>query len=181
MAPSIRTARLVAALLAGALLASAALAGAILARPVGAAKGPAIGEPAPPFTLPDLEGRPVSLASFRGRVVILHFWATWCPVCRDEMPILEEAARARAAGLAVLGINLGEKKDRVAAYVRKQGIAFPVLLDARGKVASAYGVLSLPITLIIDRDGRLVEAVRMGSLSRADLEERLGRVLPRSP
>src|SRR5438445_6553903 len=96
-----------------------------------AASTPAIGDEAPPFTLDDLAGREVSLASFRGRPVILHFWATWCPVCREEMPILEEAARDRPADLTVLGINLAERRDKVAAYARGAGLTFPVLLDSR--------------------------------------------------
>ena len=152
-----------------------------LTAPALARRGPGVGDPAPPFGLPDLEGRQVSPASFRGRLVILHFWATWCPVCRDEMPVLEEAARGRAADLVVLGVNLGEKRVKVAAYVRDAAITFPILLDARGRVASAYGVVALPITIIVDRDGRIADTVRMGSLSRGDLEERLTRLLNAGP
>ena len=152
-----------------------------LAAPALARRMPGAGDVAPPFGLLDLEGRQVSPASFKGRLVILHFWATWCPVCRDEMPVLEEAARARAADLVVLGVNLGEKREKVAAYVRDAAITFPILLDARGKVASAYGVLALPITIILGRDGRIADAVRMGSLDRADLDERLTRLLRAGP
>jgi peroxiredoxin len=152
-----------------------------LTAPVLARRTPATGDEAPPFSLPDLEGRQVSPGSFKGRLVILHFWATWCPVCRDEMPILEEAARARAADLVVLGVNLGEKRETVAAYVRDAAITFPILLDARGRVASAYGVLALPITIIVGRDGRIADAVRMGSLDRASLDERLTRLLRPGP
>src|SRR5437773_4997825 len=134
-------------------------AGLLLAVPSPASGPPDPGEPARPFTLPDLDGRPVELSSFKGRLVLLHFWATWCPTCREEMTILDEAARAHAGRLTILGVNLGEKRSKVATYVKESGISFPILLDARGKVAAAYGVLSLPITLVIGRDGRVAEHV----------------------
>jgi len=152
-------------------------AGLLLAGPAPASGPPDPGESAHPFTLPDLDGRPVTLSSFKDRLVLLHFWATWCPTCREEMTILEEAARAHPRTLVILGVNLGEKRSKVATYVRASGISFPILLDARGKVAAAYGVLSLPITLVIGPDGRVVEHVQMGSLDRAGLE----RILDRHP
>ncbi len=120
----------------------------------------------------------MSLSSFRGRLVLLHFWATWCPTCREEMTILDEAARAHPRTLVILGVNLGEKRSKVATYVNESGITFPILLDARGKVAAAYGVLSLPITLVIAPDGRVAERVLMGSLDREGLETILGRHPP---
>ena len=139
---------------------------------------PAPGETARPFTLPDIDGRQVSLSSFKGRLVLLHFWATWCPTCREEMTILEEAARAHTDSLVILGVNLGEKRATVASYVEKTGITFPILLDTRGKVASAYGVLSLPITLAIGPDGKVVEKVLMGSLDRDGIDAILRRHPP---
>jgi peroxiredoxin len=139
---------------------------------------PAPGEMARPFTLPDLEDRPVSLSSFKGRLVLLHFWATWCPTCRQEMGLLEEASRAHPEKLVILGINLGEKRSRVQAYVKEAGITFPILRDARGKVAAAYDVLSLPITLVVSPEGRIVDSVVMGSLDREDVERILARHAP---
>src|SRR6058998_3537296 len=125
------------------------------ASPATLAAPPAPGEMARPFTLPDLEDRQVSLSSFRGRLVLLHFWATWCPTCREEMGLLEEAARAHPEKLVILGINLGEKRSRVQGYMKEAGITFPILRDARGKVAAAYDVLSLPITLVVSPEGRI--------------------------
>jgi peroxiredoxin len=151
------------------------LAGLLLAGPASASGPPAPGEPARAFTLPDLDDRPVELSSFKGRPVLLHFWATWCPTCREEMTILEDAARAHPGTIVILGVNLGEKRSKVAAYARQTGITFPILLDTRGKVASAYGVLSLPITLVIAPDGRVAERVMMGSLDRQGLEAILDR------
>ncbi len=138
-----------------------------------------IGRPAPLFTLPDLQGRPISLASLRGRPVVLHFWATWCPACREEMPVLERAARERPRDVRVIGINLSEKPRDVAAFVKEHGLTFPILLDARGKVAARYGVLSLPITLFVGPDGVVADVVAMGGLTTSSLEERLRRMPPR--
>jgi thiol-disulfide isomerase/thioredoxin len=120
----------------------------------------------------------VTLSSFRGHLVLLHFWATWCPTCRGEMTILDEAARAHEGTVVILGVNLGEKRSKVADYIKESGVSFPILLDARGKVAAAYGVLSLPITLVVAPDGRVAERVRMGSLDREGLEGILGRHPP---
>jgi len=145
----------------------------IPAPPIGAARPPAPGDAAPPFTLDDLDGREVALSSFRGRPLILHFWATWCPVCREEMPILEQAARDSPDGLTVLGINLGERRAKIAEYAQRAGLSFPLLLDGRGKVAARYGVLSLPITILVGPDGRIAGSLTMGSLTRERLAERL--------
>src|SRR5262245_439009 len=100
--------------------------------------GPPAGGPAPAFTLNDLAGNEVSLSQFKGKPVLVHFWATWCGSCRHEMPQLQEISRARPADVVVLGINFGERKKVVTAYAKEQGLAFPVLLDSRGKAASLY-------------------------------------------
>src|SRR5262245_48391379 len=112
-------------LLAGVVLASW-LPAAIAAGPAGP---PAPGGVPPRFVLPALDGREVALESLRGRLVLLHFWATWCPTCRAEMSLLERAARDHPDDLVVLGINLGEKRARVADYAREAGLTFPILLD----------------------------------------------------
>ena len=140
---------------------------------------PAADERPPALVLPSLDGKEVSLESLRGRLVLLHFWATWCPTCRAEMLLLEQAALDHPGNLVVLGINLGEKRARVAAYATSTGITFPILLDTRGRVAARYGVLSLPITLVVGPDGRLEERVSMGSLDPASLTALLDRHLPR--
>lgn len=131
---------------------------------------PRVGDRAPLFALPDLRGREIALASFRGRPVLLHFWATWCPLCRDEMPLLDETARDASDRIAVLGINLGERKDKVAAYVDAERLGFPMLLDGRGKVAARYRVTALPATIVVDAQGRIALVVQMGGLSRDGLK-----------
>ncbi|HET6372606.1 MAG TPA: TlpA disulfide reductase family protein [Candidatus Polarisedimenticolia bacterium] len=132
-----------------------------------------VGRPAPAFILRDMKGGEVSLSDLRGRVVVLHFWATWCPMCRSEMPALQEFSRAHPENVIVLGVNLGERKKTVAAYQADLGLTFPVLRDPRGKVAAAYGVMSLPTTFLVGPDGVAAAQLPMGLLQREDLERRL--------
>jgi len=131
------------------------------------------GGPAPSLRFEDLDGRLVTLESMRGHPVLLHFWATWCPHCRNEMPLLEEASREHQGKLIVLGVNLAEKRRKVAAYAAEAGLTFPILLDPRGKAAAACGVLALPTTLIVDPEGRFAGQIPMGSMTREGLQEKL--------
>jgi len=138
-----------------------------------------VGDPAPDLSLADLDGNVVSLSRLKGSVVLLRFWATWCPTCRQEMPLLEEVSRDHAGKAIVLGINLGERKKKVAAYRAEAGLSFPILLDPRGKAASGYDVLALPTTLIVDPGGLLAGDIPMGKLDREDLERWLEPFLGR--
>jgi len=121
--------------------------------PPGAA--PELGRRAPDFTLPDLAGKPVRLADFQGKkAVLVNFWATWCPPCREEMPTLERLAKARRETLQVLGVNLDAvSQARVRAFVRELGITFPILLDPELAVGKTYRVRGLPTSFVVDRDG----------------------------
>lgn len=117
-----------------------------------------IGSPAPNFTLRDLEGRALSLQSMRGKVVILTFWATWCPACRSELPSLNETNRRLARqGVVVLGINGGETTARVKSFMVKESLDFPVVMDESGDIHALYQVRQYPTTFIIDRQGLLVD------------------------
>jgi thiol-disulfide isomerase/thioredoxin len=116
--------------------------------------------PAPDFTLHDLAGRPVRLADFRGRVVFLNFWATWCAPCREEIPALQTLARDLAArGLVVLAVNYEERPDVVRAFARDTDLGLAVLLDADGAAARQYRVTGLPASFFVDRGGALVGSV----------------------
>lgn len=104
-----------------------------------------------------VDNRTVSLASLRGKVVLLNFWATWCQECRPEMPLFERLHREFAAqGLRVIGINTREGTASVREYSKELGLTFPLVLDPRGEINSAYGVIGLPTTFLIARDGRAV-------------------------
>jgi len=116
---------------------------------------PELGRPAPDFTLPDLAGKLVRLAAFQGKkVVLINFWATWCPPCREEMPTLERLARLHRDALEVLGVNIDSSGPaKVRAFVRELGISFPILLDPDLAVGKLYRLRGLPSSFVIDREG----------------------------
>ncbi len=117
-----------------------------------------IGQPAPEFTLKDLDGNPVSLKDLRGRVVLLDFWATWCGPCRMAMPHLEAFHKELAdQGVKVFGINLRENAATVRKFMDAQKFTMPILLDADGKVAASYRVSGIPHTVIIGKDGQVLK------------------------
>lgn len=104
-----------------------------------------------------LDGRTVSLGELRGRVVLLNFWASWCLECRPEMPAFERLHRSLAAsGLTVLGINVRESEPTVRRYAGELRLTFPIVLDTDGVIGRRYGVLGLPTTFLIGRDGSAV-------------------------
>lgn len=135
-------------------------------------KPPQIGGPAAAFTLNDLEGRPVSLADYKGKVVLLNFWATWCEPCKKEMPEIQAAYEKRKEeGFVVLAVNFGENPDPTASFVHHGRLTFPVLLDRRADVAERYGVINLPVTFFIDPEGIIRERIFGGTLTAQGIEE----------
>ncbi len=120
-----------------------------------------IGKLAPDFTLKDVAGKAVSLSDYRGKAVIVDFWATWCPPCRASMPHLQDLSEEYADKLVVLAVSLDQNPAAVVpAFVDKMGLTFTVLADPRGpEVAAAYGnVQSIPTTYLIDPQGTVVKA-----------------------
>ncbi len=116
--------------------------------------------PAAEFTLSGPEGRAVSLREFRGRVVLLNFWATWCVPCREEIPAMQALARDLGPrGLVVLAVNYEEDPETVQAFVRDTGLTLPVLLDRDGAVARRYRVAGLPTSVFVDRRGAVAGSV----------------------
>jgi peroxiredoxin len=112
------------------------------------------GKPAADFTLEDLTGEGVSLQQYRGQVVFLNFWATWCIPCRDDMPAMEQLHRRfQPQGLAVLAVNLQETREQVESFFERHRLSFPALLDQSGSVSRAYTVMGLPTTFLISREG----------------------------
>ena len=101
--------------------------------------------------------RTVSLDSLRGKVVLLNFWASWCVECRPEMPMFEQLHREFAAqGLGVVGINAREGTEAIRGYAKELRLTFPLVLDLKGEINAAYGVIGLPTTFLVGRDGRAV-------------------------
>lgn len=129
------------------------------------------GRSAPNFQLPALDGRRLRLSDFRGRVVLVNFWATWCAPCRIEMPWLTEFdARYRGRGLTVLGISVDDGgRGRVERFVRERNVGYPILLNDADVEARYGGVRFLPQTFFVGRDGRILRRV-YGIRTRADFE-----------
>jgi peroxiredoxin len=122
--------------------------------------GPQVGEPVPDFELPDLDGRAKRLMDFRGQVVVLNFWATWCPPCVDEMPSLEKLHGSLASkGLAVVAVSVDERFSDIVDFVKSYGVTFTILHDNGRKIARSYQSFKYPETYIIDRNGRLKSKV----------------------
>jgi peroxiredoxin len=117
------------------------------------------GTPAPPFTLPVRGGGSVDLASFKGHVVVINFWATWCPPCVAEMPALDRLHRALSRdGLVVLGVSVDEDEAVLTSFVDKVGLTLKVLRDPGGTVArGAYRTTGYPETFVVDAKGVIVE------------------------
>jgi peroxiredoxin len=125
--------------------------------PADSDKNPPVIEKAPDFSLKDLGGRTVSLGSLRGKVVLLNFWATWCPPCVSEMPSLNKLyLELKPRGLQVVAISLDRSAESVKEYINEKGFKFFVLLDADGVVVKRYKVFSTPTTFLIDRKGNIV-------------------------
>lgn len=111
----------------------------------------------PEFSGHTTDGQTVSLVSLRGKVILLNFWATWCLECRPEMPMFEQLHREFVAqGLSVIGINAREGTATIQKYAKELGLTFPLVLDPKGEINAAYGVIGLPTTFLIGRDGRAV-------------------------
>ena len=112
---------------------------------------------APTFSLSDLTGKKIQLKDYRGKLVFLNFFATWCSPCREEMPGMERLFRAyRDKGLVVLAVNMQQSAKTVRPFVQELKLSFPVLLDAEGSVSHDYGIRALPVSFLVGRDGNLL-------------------------
>ena len=140
--------------------------------------------PAPDFTLKAMDDNEHSLAQYRGKVVMLNFWATWCPPCRREMPSMEAVYQSlKDEGLMVLAVNEWEPADHVFAFMGQLSVfpEFPILFDASGSVAEAFAVKGLPTTFVIDAQGRIVyRAVGGRDFEHPEVVELLRGIIKRS-
>ena len=121
-----------------------------------------VGEPAPDFALPLLDDRErtVALDSFRGRTVVVNFWASWCRPCRDEAPILQRAwEERRDDGVVVIGVDSRDFVSDGRAFVREFGITYPNVYDGKATLFGPWGLTGLPETFVIDRRGVIVEHI----------------------
>lgn len=135
------------------------------------------GRPLPGLVTTTLEGQPKPLAAFAGQPVVINLWATWCPPCRREMPVLQQAQRQHT-GVHFVFLNQGETAATVRHYLARSGLELHnVLLDPRREVAREFEQSALPTTLFFDAQGRLV-SLRVGELSEATLAQRLQALAP---
>jgi thiol-disulfide isomerase/thioredoxin len=146
------------------------------------------GDPVPNFTLQTLDGKPVTFSSLQGQAVVLNFWATWCPPCRRELPLLEAVQKEYSArGVTIAGINLDEPVDLVRTYVRSAGVTYPIWVDPRAaepgfkgtrELYNQFGGVGLPTTFFIDANGVIRDSY-IGELNRAFLQNRIESMLTR--
>lgn len=134
-------------------------------------RGPGLGQPAPDFALENAAGDVVRLSDFRGKTVVVNFWATWCAPCRKEFPELVKLYEG-STDVVIIGVNLQENADQVRAFADEFGAEFPLVIDADGTVAESYRLLGLPSTYFVDAGGVLREQ-HFGQLSAKIIEEKV--------
>jgi len=130
------------------------------------------GTPAPDFELLSLEGSSRHLSDFAGHPILINYWATWCPPCREELPLIQDRLDRYSPDLVVLTINAGEEIETVRNYIEHENFSFHVLLDPEWKAEALYGIYAYPTTVFIDRDG-MIQARYVGGLSEDILDEYL--------
>ncbi|HUN72341.1 MAG TPA: TlpA disulfide reductase family protein [Steroidobacteraceae bacterium] len=120
--------------------------------------------PAPAFTLQSVDGKTVSLAQYKGDVVMINFWASWCGPCRQEMPLLDDIYKQyKDMGFVLLGVNVEPDAHNANAWLSKTPVSYPILYDPKSQVSQLYSVQAMPTTVIVDRQG-VVRFVHNGYL-----------------
>ncbi len=112
--------------------------------------------PAPDFTLKSRSGENLKLSEFRGEVVMINFWASWCGPCRKEMPLLDQLyQRYHPMGFTILGVNVEEDSKEALRLLKEIPVTFPILFDRDNSVSEAYELVAMPTTVLVDRDGNM--------------------------
>jgi len=137
------------------------------------------GQPAPEFTMNDTTGKPISLSSLKGKVVLVDFWASWCGPCRAENPnVVAAYKRFSSKGFTVFGVSLDTDKDKWLQAIAKDGLTWPHVSDLIGwdnAAAKQYGVMSIPASYLLDKEGKIIASNLRGEELVKKLEELLGK------
>jgi len=138
---------------------------------------PTVGMQAEDFRLTDLAGKEQSLSQYRGKIVLLNFWATWCKPCTTEMPAMQATYdKLRDKDFVVLAVNELEDDAKVGEHIKQYGHTFPVLMDRNNKVANQFGVFGLPVSVFIDQEGRVQEYIKGGLLTEQKINDTVARI-----
>ncbi len=138
-----------------------------------------VGSPAPDFQLRNLDGQAVSLSDFQGKPILINFWATWCPPCREEMPYLQQAYEEwTGKGLILLAIDIAESPATVRDFLQANKLSLPVLLDTNKDVSQKYGIVAIPTTFFVDKDSIIREKVVGAFAGKQDIDNHLARIAP---
>jgi cytochrome c biogenesis protein CcmG, thiol:disulfide interchange protein DsbE len=147
------------------------------ATPSGPPSNAGAGDRAPALTGTTLDGASFDLANFRGRPVIVNFWASWCPPCRDEFPMLEKALQGYGGdGLEVVGVSFNDADAAARSFMTQAGASWPSVTDPTGQLAKAWRMVAPPQTYFIGRDG-VIASRQIGELTQADLDRQLAAIL----
>jgi cytochrome c biogenesis protein CcmG, thiol:disulfide interchange protein DsbE len=142
-----------------------------------AIRSPLVGKPAPSFALREVgTGQTIDLAQFKGKPVVLNFWATWCGPCWEEHPVLVANARALQPNVQFLGVVFQDSEEKILSFLNQRGSAYPTVVDDRGKTAIAYGIGGVPETFFLDANG-VIAAKHNGPMSPDILQANLQKVM----
>jgi cytochrome c biogenesis protein CcmG/thiol:disulfide interchange protein DsbE len=138
---------------------------------------PLVGRVAPPFALQAVgTHETIDLSQYRGKPVVLNFWATWCHPCWDEHPVLTQVAQTTGGQVQFVGVVFQDEESKITGFLRQRGWAYPTLVDDRGKTAIAYGVGGVPETFFLDKNGKIVSKY-VGPMSVADLQTNIEKAM----
>ena len=144
--------------------------------PAGPSHAPSIGTAAVPFDLKTLDGKPANLETFRGKPLVLNFFASWCDPCRDEMPLINElASKAPSQGFSVLGVAVEDGRAAVTEFAKETKLVFPIALDLNSTVKRAYRLFGPPATFFIDGQG-IIRDVVLGPITAERVREAMKKV-----
>ena len=142
-------------------------------------KAATVGQPAPDFTLSDLDGNSVSLTDFAGKPVLVNFWNTGCPPCREEMPYLQQVYDENiGTELVMLTINIAESADTVKDFFQDRNLSLPVLLDSDTAVTRRYDIQGIPTTFFIDKEGIIRVKVIGAFPGKSAIDSRMSEIMP---